>query len=117
MEGIDDGPVMFLVQDLVDKATQKANTKVLIAAVKDKSLDKVNKIFTANGGGPLSMIKKDLGFAASPPKTDLTLTKVDPPGSAWGCDGCGKSGHEAKERYQNRENDFDWCEECWAKKR
>jgi len=118
MEGIDDGAVMFLVQDLVDKATQKANTKVLVAAVKELTTyaNKVEKMFTANGGGPLSMIKKDLGFEASPPKTDLTLTKVDPPGDMWGCDGCGKAGEDAKERYQNKENDFDWCEVCYARK-
>jgi len=34
----------------------------------------------------------------------------------WGCDGCGKAGEEAKERYQNKENDFDFCEVCYAKK-
>jgi len=116
MEGIDAGPVMMLIQDLVDKDTRKSNTKVLVSAVKDKKTGKLEKIFTANGGGPLNMIKKDLGFAAAPPKTDLTLTKVDPQSSRWSCDGCGKWGEEAKERYRNQENDFDFCEECYARK-
>jgi len=74
MDGIDDGAVLFLIQDCVDKATRKANTKVLVDAVKDpvKTYEKkVNKFFTANGGGPLNMIKKDLGFEAAPVKTDL----------------------------------------------
>jgi len=119
MEDIDAGPILILVQDLVDKPTKKANAKVLVAAVKDKPTtfeNKVVKYFTGNGGGPLNMIKKDLGFEATPPKTDLTLTKIDPPGSAWGCDGCGKYGSECKERYRNQENDFDFCELCWARK-
>lgn len=119
MDGIDSGPILILVQDSVDKPTQKANAKVLVAAVKDKPTtfdNKVVKYFTGNGGGPLLMIKKDLGFEVPTPKTDLTLTKVDPPGEGWSCDGCGKYGGEAKERYRNVDNDFDWCELCWARK-
>jgi len=119
MDGIDEGVVLILVQDLVDKPTQKANAKVLDAAVKDKSAtfeNKVGKYFTGNGGGQLTMIKKDLGFEVSPPKTDLTLTKIDPPGNNWSCDGCGESGYNAKERYRNVDADFDWCEVCWGLK-
>ena len=119
LDGIDEGAALILVQDLVDKPTQKANAKVLVAAVKDKSAtfeNKVVKYFTGNGGGPLKMIKTDLGFEVAPSKTDLTLTKIDPPGEAWGCDGCGKSGDKAKERYRNVDADFDWCELCWGLK-
>merc|ERR1711879_213427 len=65
MEGINDGPIMILVQDYVSKDIQKANTQVLANFVKQKPIEfenNVKRFFTGNGGGPLSIMKKDLNF-------------------------------------------------------
>ena len=115
MNGVNDGPVLILVQDYVEKEIKNTNTAVLTAAVKVKPnfKNKVTKFFTGNGGGPLTMIKMDLEFEEGPPKIHehpLELRLDEQPN--WNCDGCGKPGYIAAEKHFCIKCNFAHCETC-----
>jgi len=117
MDGIDGGVSFLLCQNYAPKETQDANSETLLdVAVNNKGL--FHRFFTVNtSADPCKFIRTQTGqmYAETKPDFEVTLTKsVDCPYKEYGCDRCG--GYKTcEQRYFNPQNQYDCCEECWAK--
>jgi len=119
-EGIDEAPSVVVFAETQSPAEQDAAyaalepiAKEVNAKAKETGDDPEFKFFLARGSeGAAGQIRRlaKLPSCVAPHEHPLERnTNMQ----GWGCDGCGKGGHECQERYRCTQGcDFDYCGEC-----
>jgi hypothetical protein len=117
LSGINDKASLVIAMEAADKKTQgdlstMLNTLAIAELTKASANQRVNRFFTACGGGPTSQIRKGCGLPSlPPPRHQHELNSQDDSGN-FGCDGCGANG-KGKGRFRCTAGcDFDYCTSC-----
>jgi thiol-disulfide isomerase/thioredoxin len=116
--GINETPALVIMMDTASPEDQKNLSSQLGALAESErkaANPRVGMFLTAKGEGPINQIKQATGMKVQITPHAHPLTEVTDNNPRWGCDGCGKPGQNAQGRFQCKDCDFDYCDECHAK--